>query len=102
MADDLKFVIPLAHGIAGAVKRAINADTDGLRTMLMDLIRTNPTAHSGMVIAVRPTTDGRWVLPARPTGAVFLFLPGTAPLPTAADGVTEADLIAVTGAGVTG
>ena len=111
VADDLKFVIPLAHGIAGAVKRAINADTDGLRAALVTLIRDNAAAPgtsgpvdlpAGTVIVVRPNSTGQWTLPTRPPGAVFLAIPGAAALPTSTDGFLDTDIIAVAGSGTGG
>ena len=91
-----RHTIPALVGVPIIMRRAIEADTDGLRTALLTLIRAN-TPTPGTVIAVSPTPAGAWQPPKRPNGARLMWVtrPGVAE-PTTSDGYDPATDFIVT------
>ena len=92
--------IPFAADLSRLVKAGIEADTDGLRTFLLNMIRANTPPQREVFI--KPNVDGTW-----PTQTRSLSNPGTlmwlrhigdtgqlAPMPTQADGYIPGDLVA--------
>ena len=95
---EYRATIPFASGVAGLVRRAIDADTDGLRTMILGMIRSNTPPPREVFI--KPNRDGTW-----PTITRDANNPGTlmwlrhldattlAPIPAAANGYLPTDLL---------
>ena len=95
---EYRATIPFASGVAGLVRRAIDADTDGLRTLILGMIRSN-TPPSREVF-IKPNTDGSWPIITRdannPGTLMWLrHLDATtlAPIPAAANGYLPTDLL---------
>lgn len=90
--------IPFAADLSRLVKAGIEADTDGLRTLLINMIRSNTPPQREVFI--KPNTDGSWPTvtrdPSRPGTLMWLRpLDATtlAPVPTAAVGYLPTDLL---------
>ena len=93
---EYRATIPFAYGVPGLVRRAIEADTDGLRSLLLSMIRANTPRDP----FVHPNTDLTWpVIPRDPVN------PGTlvwvrqvdaatvAPAPTPQNGYLPTDIL---------
>lgn len=90
---EFRVSFPYASGVPALIRRAIDADTDGLRALLLSMIRAN-SAAPGALIAVSPTPDGTWAPPVRPAGARFMWIvEDGVPFPTTADGILDGDIV---------
>ena len=96
--SEYKVRIPFATGVSGLVKSAIESDTDGLRTLILGMIRAN--APAPREVFVKPNQDGTWPTITRGTGtpATLMWLRSldgstVAPMPSAAVGYLPGDIV---------
>lgn len=92
--------IPFAEDLSRLVKAGIEADTDGLRTLLINIILSNTPPQREVFI--KPNTDGSWPTvtrdPSRPGTLMWWRHIGDtgqlAPMPAQTDGYIPGDLVA--------
>lgn len=94
---DTRWTVPFAQNLPGLVRKAIESDTDGLRTLLLSMMRANAPVRE---VFIKPNKDGSWPTIQRGAGAPATLmwlrsLDGStlAPMPTAAVGYLPGDLV---------